>query len=114
VNEYVGGYDDWLRQRAIKNISDTAISKKAGATETKTKSTQKKLGFKEKRELETLPQQIEELETEQQQLHQTMASPDFYQKQGDEAAAAKTRLEVINKSLAEAYQRWEELEEQQG
>ena len=65
---------------------------------------------KEKHELATLPQRIEELETEQEDLFNTMAGPGFYKQDGRAIAAAKERLETIKQELAAAYSRWEELE----
>ena len=64
----------------------------------------------EKKELEALPQLIETLEAEQQQLHDGMADPDFYKKGADVAAAAG-RLEELKEQLENAYARWQTLEE---
>jgi len=110
VNEYVGGYDDWLRQR-----KDAAPAEPPQVKERKEKSRTprekpRKLSFKEQRELESLPQKIETLETEQQQIHASMADPNFYRENGDRVNALKTRLETLKKELDEAYRRWEELE----
>jgi len=114
VKEYVGGYDDWLRQS--KNTLQTPQppeKTRAPKTRTKEKSERpRKLSFKEKKELEAIPQQIETLEAEQQQLHDAMADPDFYKK-GSDIAAAAARLEELKKQLENAYARWEALEELQ-
>lgn len=110
VAEYIGGYEDWLRQRPIEESvvrPEPAVSKEKPKTAT---SSKKKLSYKDQRELETLPQRIEALETEQEALHQRMAQPDFYQAGGLEVAVAKQRLEELEKELALAYRRWEELE----
>ena len=71
----------------------------------------KKLSYKDQRELELLPKHIEMLEKEQQQLHQTLGDPSFYQKDNKEIAAVKARLEALEQELQQAYERWETLEE---
>jgi len=107
VGEYVGGYDDWLRQRPAPAAVQTAPQEKPA----KTKSTRPpKLSFKQKQELAELPAQIESFEKEQAELHAQLADPDFYRKAGEQVAALKTRLEELEELLGHAYQRWEELE----
>jgi ATP-binding cassette subfamily F protein uup len=110
IKEYVGGYDDWLRQS------------KAGKTPEPEKQTQKqeqnkpqadrprRLTFKEKKELEGLPALIEKLEGQQKQLHELMADPEFY-KRGSEIVTQTNRLKEIDGQLENAYARWQELEE---
>ncbi len=108
VNEYVGGYDDWLRQRG----SEVPVSSQK-QEERKTqpqKEKPRKLNFKEQKELEVLPRRIEELEKEQQQIHMSMADPTFYRESGAKVSEFKSRLEVLEKELAVAYKRWEELD----
>ena len=113
VNEYVGGYDDWLRQR--KQGEKVSKKRTDGKPELPEEIRERpiKLSYKEKRELETLPERIEALETEQDQLHQTMSDPLFYQKHKDEIVNIKTRLSSLDLELAESYQRWEVLEKRQ-
>ncbi|GAB62257.1 MAG: ATP-binding cassette domain-containing protein [Candidatus Jettenia sp.] len=110
VNEYIGGYDDWQRQSEGKKKN--TLEKTSSKTESFRKQCERprKLSFKEQRELETLPQRIEILETEQQQLYQVMGDPLFYQKGKDEIANIKARVSSLECELAEAYQRWETLE----
>ncbi len=110
VGEYVGGYDDWLRQRKVPAPSPDA---KAGPRNERVRSERERpltLSYKEKRELETLPQRIETLEAEQEALYEAMADPSFYQRAGAEIAAAKKRLDSVAQELEEAFQRWEALE----
>ena len=113
VNEYIGGYDDWQRQSEVKrkNVTENISAK----TESVRKQCERprRLTFKEQRELEALPQRIEVLETEQQQLYQAMGDPMFYQKGKDEIANVKDRVSSLECELAEAYQRWETLENPQ-
>jgi len=112
VNEYVGGYDDWLRQSQRKiEVSAVPVKieeKKAASDPQKEKS--RRLTFKEQKELETLPKRIEELETEQQQIIAVMADPAFYRESGNRVTEIKARLEVVEKELVESYARWEALE----
>ncbi|WKZ20287.1 MAG: ATP-binding cassette domain-containing protein [Candidatus Jettenia sp. CY-1] len=110
VNEYIGGYDDWQRQSEGKK--ENTLEKTPSKTESLRKQCERprKLSFKEQRELEALPQRIEIMETEQQQLYQVMGDPLFYQKGKDEIANIKARVSSLECELAEAYQRWETLE----
>jgi ATP-binding cassette subfamily F protein uup len=116
VHEYVGGYDDWMRQSQRKIQATTVPVKieenKVAPSPQKNKPL--KLSFKEQKELDALPKRIEELESEQQQIIQSMADPAFYRESGDKVASHKARLEVLEKELAEAYKRWEELEAVKG
>lgn len=107
INEYVGGYDDWLRQRPQQTSTTKATTNTLAI---KTKPKQKKRNYNDQRELEELPKKIETLETELEQLHAAMAEPSFYQKKNDEINSAKTRLTEIENTLGEAYKRWEILE----
>jgi ATP-binding cassette subfamily F protein uup len=123
VKEYIGGYDDWLRQSRAeielvskpKEIKQSQIAKKIG--EKADSGTQHKLTYKEKRILEAqkqelldLPQKIEVLEMEQVEINQTMANPDFYQGNAAEIARTASRLHALEEELTWVYQRWQELE----
>lgn len=105
VNEYPGGYDDWLSQR-----SEVRDQKPESQKPAEKRETTRKLSNKEREELEGLPKLIEQLEAEQEALHEAMSDPRFYQKTKDEIAAANTRAEEIPKKLEHAFERWEELE----
>ncbi|OQY98919.1 MAG: ABC transporter ATP-binding protein [Candidatus Brocadia sp. UTAMX2] len=110
VREYVGGYDDWQRQSKEKR--DDGTEKTPAKTEPvrRQRERPRKLTFKEQRELEALPQRIEDLEAEQHQLYQAMSDPLFFQKGKEEIANIKARASSLTGELAEAYQRWETLE----
>jgi ATP-binding cassette subfamily F protein uup len=116
VAEYVGGYDDWLRQS--RNRKDEAAA--PVRTEEKNKQPgpaapkQRKLSFKEQKELDELPQRLGELEAEQQKLQADLADPAFYRDSGDRVSEVKARLEEMERELAAAYARWEELEAVKG
>ncbi len=68
------------------------------------------MSFKEQRELESLPARIDALETEIQQLHEAMADPAFYKRDGAAIAQTNTRLAELESELAGVYERWETLE----
>jgi ATP-binding cassette subfamily F protein uup len=120
VKEYVGGYDDWQRQRspaaaaaAPRAESPRSESPRAEAPRAE-RARPRKLSYKDERELEVLPQRIESLEAELQELHQTLADPAFYQQGGSAIAQAKARLEALETELQAAYARWETLESGKG
>ncbi|WP_223670906.1 ATP-binding cassette ATPase Uup [Kangiella shandongensis] len=112
VKEYVGGYDDWLRQRP-KQKSGSSTSGQAGQkSEAKAKPRKKsaKLSYKHQRELEQLPAEIAQLEEQIEQLHKDMASPDFYQQSKEHIADVNAQLEQMEATLEQRFERWEELE----
>ncbi len=113
VNEYIGGYDDWQRQSEVKKKIFTERTPSKTEPARKQCERPRKLTFKEQRELEALPQRIEVLETEQHQLYQAMGDPMFFQKGKEEIANVKARVSSLERELAEAYQRWETLENSQ-
>ncbi|WP_168564532.1 ATP-binding cassette domain-containing protein [Crateriforma spongiae] len=123
VREYVGGYDDWQDAVARRTVASTSESKKSsGKSETKSNNKPKqetssasadaprKLSYKEKRELEQLPERIEMLEGQIEQLHQAMADADYYKKNPDELAQDSENLKQWQSELEQAFQRWEFLE----
>ena len=113
--EYVGGYDDWLRQRSI---SSPRVTEKAGKAKKKDKPEKfrpqrerlRTLTFKEKKEIETLPGLIESMEAERAGLYEILADPDFYRQDGSRIPAVKARMAELDKEIPAAYERWELLE----
>ena len=115
VKEYVGGYDDWLRQRGPRaaRVETTAAKRQAPASAASTaepEAKKRKLSFKEQQELAGLPGVIEALEREIAERHAAMAKPDYYRQPGDVLAREQTRLQEAERRLAEAFARWESLE----
>ncbi|HEB81947.1 MAG TPA: ATP-binding cassette domain-containing protein, partial [Gammaproteobacteria bacterium] len=113
VNEYVGGYDDWLRQR--RQVEKTPAEKKVAADEKPAGSTgraakKKKLSYKDQRELDALPQKIEQAEAAVEALQSEMAGEDFYRQDKAVIRQAQEKLAKAEQELAHYYQRWEELE----
>jgi len=109
VKETVGGYDDWLREQQLE-AAPPAAAKPVQEKGKPQKERPRKLSFKEERELEALPERITTLEAEQEQLHSTLADPEFYKNAGAEVARLNSRLEELEAELLAAYGRWEELE----
>lgn len=117
VKEYVGGYDDWVRQRPQQEGESkpkTAKPKPKKASNTRPE----KLTYKEQREFEALeleiqelPSKIEELESSIENIQMQMADPEFYKKSGEEMAAAQSRLEGLEAEHETTFLRWEEVEE---
>ncbi len=110
VNEYVGGYDDWLRQRQTPAAPDRPTVAKPTKPCTNPDGP-RRLTYKEKLELEALPERIEALETRQAQLHDAMSDPAFYKQDGSAIAEVAANLKTVEQELAETYQRWETLDE---
>jgi len=112
LQEYVGGYDDWLRQRKESvELSKSMAPEEQKQKRVRTPKEKQKLSYKENRELEALPQTIEALEEEKRRLTATINSPEFYVSYDpDKLKTASDRLEALEKELGEAYRRWDELE----
>lgn len=114
VNEYVGGYDDWLRQRPQpqSNSEKKPAEKpqKPAAAPAAEAAAKKKLSYKEQRELEQLPKKIEQLEAEIASLQAAMAEPDFFRQEPAVTQAATQRLADCEQQLEQAFTRWDELE----
>lgn len=110
VNEYVGGYDDWLRQRpsinAPQNIKSTT-SKQGGAKSKPANSDD------DRKELKTIPGKIEKLENEIEKLQLSIAHPEFFQQNSQLIVDTQKQLTEHEQSLQKLFQRWELLEESQ-
>ena len=111
VKQYDGGYDDYVRQRDV-TIPDAEQARQKKKPKPRANSADKpaRLSYNEKRELESLPRKIEELEREQTELHTAMAEPSFFKQDGAEISEATSRLQEVEQILPELYARWEELE----
>jgi ABC transport system ATP-binding/permease protein len=112
VREYVGGYDDWIRQKGTREQLSAAaeITKPTAAAQASSSGARRKMSFKETRELETLPGVIESLEADIQGLNEAMARPDFYQQDKNDIQAQQSLLAQKQAELETAYVRWESLE----
>jgi ATP-binding cassette subfamily F protein uup len=110
VQEYVGGYNDWLRQRPQVEAAATPTRVVPTLRSASPPPARKKLSFKEQRELDDLPQRIEELEAEQEALQLRIASPDFYKEPADVITRALARVDELKELLHDAYARWDYLD----
>ncbi len=112
IEGYAGGYDDWLDQRGeiTPPKPEKQLPGRARKTVPSPATTRKKLGYMEKRELESLPGRIESLEARQQELFQIMSDADFYRQEGERITAVKQELEKLERELESAFTRWEDLE----
>lgn len=108
VKEYVGGYDDWLRQRSmeVKPVKTSKDNPPPPVIRQKVK-----FGFRQQKELEALILTIQSLETEQADLYKAMGDSNLYKNDKSAVVSKKERLDEVKKLLAEAYTRWEELEQ---
>ncbi|QIE88808.1 ATP-binding cassette domain-containing protein [Pseudomonas nitroreducens] len=123
VREFVGGYQDWLRQggspkllgvgeeKGDKPAAAAVVEQPVAVSAPAEAAPKKKLSYKLQRELEAIPGQIEALESEMAALQEETASPDFYQRPQGETQAALARLSSLQEELDRLIERWAELEE---
>jgi ATP-binding cassette subfamily F protein uup len=129
VEEYVGGYEDWLRQRRPEAAAPTLPAINTGqplAGDTGPRSpggsvgqvepasvgmgAPKKLSYRERRELDALPARIETLEAEQSTLGSMIADAAFYKESAARIAEVLARNQQIGRELADLYARWDALD----
>ncbi|MBS4098411.1 MAG: ATP-binding cassette domain-containing protein [Sulfuricella sp.] len=109
--EYSGGYQDWVRSRArVATKPEKVEAPKAKAVQPEKPVQKAKLSFKENRELETLPGQIEALEKEQKEIGTKLADGELYRTNPDEVKRLQARYDAIDELLLSSLGRWEELE----
>ena len=114
LREYVGGYDDWLRQRpAPAGKAPAAEAPKAERT-ARPRPAKAGLSFKEKKELEALPRQLEAMEAELAQLGGLLADGEVYRSDPQRVKTAQARYAELERLIAAGYARWEELEARAG
>jgi ABC transport system ATP-binding/permease protein len=127
VREYVGGYDDWVRQRAARFASSARAKSLSMAKSSRTPeksasqisiksikaddNRKRRPSFKERQERDALPGLIERIEADVAALHAEMAQPEYYRQSGERIADDAGRLKQLEIQLAGAYQRWEELDQ---
>ena len=111
INEYTGGYDDWLNQR--KPVTPTPVKTKLAKEIIRPKIpvVARKLTPKEQRELDNFSSLIEKIESEQKEIYALLADFNFYQNDSAEITKTKARSEFLSNELKKAYERWEYLEE---
>ena len=109
--EYVGGYDDYVRQNKVVESEKLKTEKPDVAKNSQPKSPPtKKLSYMDQRELDAMPEKIDALETEKSDLEAQMSDPTFYQQDPTVTAKSQDRYTQISNQLESLYERWDELE----
>ncbi|MCX6544375.1 MAG: ATP-binding cassette domain-containing protein [Acidobacteria bacterium] len=115
IQEYVGGYEDWIRARRLVPAAgradgqSPARNSRLAVANVQTLPARRKLTFNEQREFDRLPARIETLETEQWELSARVAGAEFYKEGAAGITSALARLDELQAALASAYARWDEL-----
>ena len=118
VGEYAGGYSDWVHQRAPSPRtpvasppfrSESATPQRTAISTTPAAERKRRLTFREKAELESLPQQIDDMERERDRSYATLGDPTFL-RDGAAVAEAKARLQTLDENIVTMMLRWEALE----
>ncbi len=122
VNEYVGGYSDWLRQRkgsggkarpaAAPPAAPVSVPTPAPTATATAAPKGRRLSYKDQRELAAMPDKIQRLEAEQMQLQAAIGDPNLFKNDPARAEAALQRLQSLAAELESAYSRWDALESQ--
>ena len=111
IEEYIGGYQDWLHQRKPAEAKPAINTREPEKVSTEKSKPVVKLSFKEQKELTELPKLIEKLEIQQHEIQQIISNADFYQNDAATIADTLEKLKKLETELANAFQRWEALEE---
>lgn len=120
IKDFVGGYQDWLEQAPkVINQSQSQTSVKENKTDLSAKqnnkqASQAKLDYQERKELSRLPAKVEKLEKQQQELFDQMAQDGFYDQPESEVNKITEQLKKLEQDIAQAYERWEELDGKSG
>jgi len=110
VHEYIGGYEDWLRQKRDTSKKAEPVKKKEEPAKATTSVKTKKLSYNLQRELEQLPKKIDGLEVKIEELTNEMGKPEFYQQEQSVVASVGNQLKELQEQLDNCFARWEELE----
>jgi ATP-binding cassette subfamily F protein uup len=114
VEEYIGGYKDFLAQREVQQRMKKAqpVQNKSAATAPTPKALPKtvKLSYKDQRELDSLPAAIAALEAEQSVLEAKLADSTWFVTDAAAATSASTRLAAIEQQILDHLERWTTLE----
>ena len=128
IKEFIGGYSDvkaWYSQRQTAESNGQTKTKKIETNLTnaghidEVKQTEaspkrnKKLSYKDQRELDSLPELIATLESKQAELQETINDPNFFNRPADETKSVLDQLAIVEAKLEHAYERWDELESAQ-
>lgn len=123
INEYEGGYEDWLRQTARSSapagkpgkLREAYPEAFKGSTATSAVATEKKekprkMLNREKKELEEMPAALEKLEKEQIALNEKLCAPQTYRNEPQTIPLLEKQIAQMDQKIKDSYRRWEELE----
>ena len=110
IKQFVGGYNDWLRQRNSGSVTKINEVPKAGNLQLKSAATKSKRSFNNERELSALPQKIDLIEQRITAISTEMSNASFYQSDRLEIKKTEDLLKSAQLELEVLYKRWEELE----
>jgi len=113
IQEYVGGYNDWLRQghQLAETDSPSAPSERKQAAAERRKNMQPtKLSYKDQRELDSLPAEIESIEASITDMQKVVSEPNFYSQDQEAVQAQLQELASTEALLEQRIERWSELE----
>ena len=110
IKQFVGGYDDWLRQRDSASVTKINEVPKAGNLQLKSAATKSKRSFNNERELSALPKKIDLLEQRITEISTQMSDASFYRSDRAEIKKTEDLLKSAQLELEVLYKRWEELE----
>ncbi|MDY0206489.1 MAG: ATP-binding cassette domain-containing protein [Pseudomonas sp.] len=124
IREYVGGFDDWLRQGGsirLLGVTDDLEAPEPAKVAAKVEPVveavvadnaepKKKLSYKLQRELDAIPGEIEALETELENLHKQVSGAEFYQQPLDVTEAVLAKIDTVQEQLDALIERWAELD----
>ena len=110
IKQFVGGYDDWLRQRDSASSAKINEVPKAGNLQLKAATTKSKRSFNNERELSALPKKIDLLEQRITEISTQMSDASFYRSDRAEIKKTEDLLKSAQLELEVLYKRWEELE----
>lgn len=110
--EYVGGYSDWQHYKPKEEPIEKKEEPDAKPVSRKPRQTKIKLTYKENKELESLPEQLMQLEAQRDALLAAMSAPDYYTTHSaQEIKEQNETVQQLEEQINLGYQRWEELEE---
>jgi len=110
--EYVGGYSDWLAQGGAGSTDTRLKSDATVPARSRASNDKRRMSYKDRRELDALPAEIEALEREQRALAERMSDADYYRCTPEDMRRDQARVLDIEALLTDKLARWELLESQ--
>ena len=111
IQEYVGGYQDYLVQRPDINKQENEKGQKdSKKIKPKSETNTTKLSFKDQYELDNLPKEIDKLEKQIEELSTQMSDPAYFQKDAHTIKQTSNKHKKLSEELEQRFARWDELE----